>query len=499
MHSSKLNRYLTDNPGPPTVVLGPLVGRGGFGEVYRAHRTSPGGLESTVAVKVLRDAAGRKAAQRLWDEAQMLSRVHHPVVVQALDLIYVDDRLALVTEFVRGLDLAECYEVARPPSPKAVVEIVGRLASALEAAWEQRTLDGTALRIVHRDVKPSNVRVGQHGQIRLLDFGIAIFEGERTARTTTNVIVGSAPYMAPERFSSMVSGPEVDVYGLGCCLYQGLSGERFHRRNNLHLLTVLAHSESDAAEHLAARLALLEGQHPEVVALTRECLAFSRTERPPMGDLVDRCEALLDDLPDLSLREWCASHDWPEPGEAKGPLTGRVIVGGYRPKPRASGPAPSTERPVARAAPEEQIPVRPRVQEPFTTKEPALVSSRRRPPSSVPTLPPEALSEEDTGTPSAPPAFPSIPVGAPYDVHAAQESPLSAPGAPTTTSTVLLKPLLDPEQTVRRPRRSPEAPPRAPDPGPWMAASGCAVGALVACIAAAAALTSGIALWMVLQ
>src|SRR5688572_7575723 len=147
-----------------------LLGRGGFGEVYLARMHSPSGLEQQVAVKLLPAglAPGSRAVVRLRDEAHVLASLRHPVVLAPHDLAELAGRVALVTEFIEGEDLASCIDPHDPaPLPVSTqLEVLEQVASALEVAWQQ-------LRLVHRDVKPQNIRIGRHGNVKLLDFGLA--------------------------------------------------------------------------------------------------------------------------------------------------------------------------------------------------------------------------------------------------------------------------------------------------------------------------------------
>jgi serine/threonine-protein kinase len=185
------------------------LGRGGFGEVYRATMSSSGGVRTEVAVKVLREDIdpGSEALKRLRDEGRLLGALRHPAILRVHDLVLLEGRVALVTEFVEGQDLDGCLSVRGVAGDeampiRAVVAVVGEVASALEAAWSSVSPFGNVpIRLVHRDVKPANVRIGRHGEVKLLDFGIARATNvAREAQTATNSMMGSYLYMAPERF-----------------------------------------------------------------------------------------------------------------------------------------------------------------------------------------------------------------------------------------------------------------------------------------------------------
>ena len=368
--------------------IGPLLGAGGFGEVYRARLRSPGGLLKVVAVKILHHRAGaaEDARNRLRDEGILLARVRHPVVVQPLELLHVEDRLALVTEFVPGRDLQDVLHVGPPLGLRAFLQVMGQVAAGLHAAWNAVDPQDRPLHIIHRDIKPSNIRIGQHGQVRLLDFGIASFTSDdRQAHTASDVVVGSMPYMAPERFTSAQSGPEVDVYGLGCCLFEGLAGAPFHRHAHMREVSRLAIGREAYAAHLEARMALIQPDAEPIREVLVRCLAWDPQARPTSREVAERCQTLADDMAGASLRQWCSRNPWPSVSENPGPLTGRVVHN------RDSNSHPSNET--------HSVQGPRRVEIPIETLEPAMLAGGG------------VMSHPQDGTPKAPPAFPSIPMG----------------------------------------------------------------------------------------
>lgn len=307
------------------------MGRGGFGEVYRAWMTTPGGLQTEVALKILRPDPLRRAdaSARFRDEGRMLSRLQHPAVVRAFDWADLGDgHVALVTEFVDGADLHACAAIGIGERP--LLEVIGAVASALHAAFHNVDPDGRPLQVVHRDIKPTNLRIGRHGQVRLLDFGIARFgSDERESRTESDLVVGSVPYMAPERFSERSSSPAADVYGLGCCLYEGLVGQPFHRDVRLRELSAMALDRAAAAAHLAARLQELpESVHPETRELVERCLLHDPSARPTADEVARTCERLSGLVPGPTLRRWCADVRFPEDTSFASTWTGRRVTEG---------------------------------------------------------------------------------------------------------------------------------------------------------------------------
>jgi serine/threonine protein kinase len=191
-----------------------LLGRGGMGEVWRAHDTA---IDRTVAIKMLLPhfAQDETFEQRFRREARAAARLDDPHVLPIYDVGEIDSRLFVTMRLVTGEDLQTL--ISRGPlRPGQAVQIVEHVASALQAAHK--------VDLVHRDVKPSNVLIAEDDFAYLIDFGIARAAGE-TGLTTTGATIGTWSYMAPERFSTGEIEPSADIYALTCVLYQSLTGQ----------------------------------------------------------------------------------------------------------------------------------------------------------------------------------------------------------------------------------------------------------------------------------
>ncbi|HHO49411.1 MAG TPA: hypothetical protein ENK18_00735, partial [Deltaproteobacteria bacterium] len=210
------------------------------------------------------------------------------------------------------------------------IEVVGEVASALDAAFNApRPGGGEPVRIVHRDVKPSNIRLGRDGQIKLLDFGIArTDELTREARTGTDVMMGSPPYMAPERFLDSEPRSASDVFALGVTLWEGIAGERMFA---MPVTVQATHAVDPKRYHLftADRLAEIEAKvPPEVHELLRAMVSFDPADRPLTAELGLRCDALLDLVEGPSLARWARHRSWPPPKRIRGALEGLTLEEG---------------------------------------------------------------------------------------------------------------------------------------------------------------------------
>lgn len=308
------------------------LGRGGFGEVYRATMVSAGGLRAEVAVKVLHAEVdpNSQAVQRLRDEGRMLGAVRHPAVLKVYDLVLLDGRVALVTEYVEGQDLDKCLQGADPLPPRAVIEVIAKIAEALDAAFTAPGPTGEGqLQLVHRDIKPANIRLGEHGEVKLLDFGIARATNvHREAKTETNAMLGSYLYMAPERFLEGVdAGPPMDVYGLGLTMFEGIAKRRMFGEMSLKDLYLLILDKGRYDKFIRGQLETIPKEVPhQVVKLIYRMLDLEPENRPTHQILARSCYELADRLSGKPLDRWARQREWPPTRTVRGMLDGSVIT-----------------------------------------------------------------------------------------------------------------------------------------------------------------------------
>ena len=192
-----------------------LLGRGGMGEVWKAFDTA---TQRVVAVKVLPPqlAADPVFEQRFRREAYAAAGLNDPHVVPIHNFGEIEGRLYVDMRLIDGQDLE--HILARGPlDPVRAVKIIEQISSALNAAHR--------VGLVHRDVKPSNILLAEDDFAYLIDFGIARGAGE-TGLTATGNVVGTWPYMAPERFTTGQTDTRSDIYALACVLYECLTSSR---------------------------------------------------------------------------------------------------------------------------------------------------------------------------------------------------------------------------------------------------------------------------------
>ncbi len=205
------------------------IGRGAFGTVYRATLEGEGGFTKVVAVKILNEKASATpdTVSRLRDEARLLGRVRHRSILQVDGLVQIGSRWALVAEFVEGISLLDALRSGPIPA-SVVIEMIGEVAGALNVAYHSTNIDGQPLKLVHRDIKPANIQITRHGEVKLLDFGIAHANFDERESETQSMVLGTPGYMAPERFEGH-TGPEADIYALAIVALELMMGKRVGR------------------------------------------------------------------------------------------------------------------------------------------------------------------------------------------------------------------------------------------------------------------------------
>ncbi|HEX5876963.1 MAG TPA: Stk1 family PASTA domain-containing Ser/Thr kinase [Actinomycetota bacterium] len=194
--------------------VGRLLGAGGMAEVFEGRDRL---LARRVAIKVLQTQFARDPSFliRFKREAQAAASLSHPNIVGVYDTGTEDGTHFIVMEFVDGRTLKDVIRAEGPLYPERAAEICADVCSALVAAH--------ARGLIHRDIKPGNVMLTPEGKVKVMDFGIARATTSETI-TQTAAVVGTAQYISPEQAQGQTVDYRSDIYSVGCCLFEMLTG-----------------------------------------------------------------------------------------------------------------------------------------------------------------------------------------------------------------------------------------------------------------------------------
>jgi serine/threonine protein kinase len=194
-----------------------LLGRGGFASVYQGEHIH---LKSLAAIKVLNTHLTEDLQENFLDEARILARLTHPGIVRLLDFGIDEGVPFLVMEYAPYGTLRQLHPRNMKLPLVMVTNYVNQIAEGLQYAHSHK--------LIHRDLKPDNVLIGQRGNLLLSDFGVALIAQTTASRNAEVNFAGTAAYMAPEQLRGM---PQLasDQYALGIMVYEWLCGTRpFH-------------------------------------------------------------------------------------------------------------------------------------------------------------------------------------------------------------------------------------------------------------------------------
>ena len=282
-----------------------MIGRGGMGIVYLARDTK---LKRSVAIKSVPAALAddSTAQMRFKREAELLASLNHPNIAVIHDIIEEDKSGYLILEYVPGETLAE--RIAREPLKLQEALSIGRqIAEAISAAHEKG--------VVHRDLKPGNIKITPDGRVKVLDFGLAkatITEGSsEVTGTQPGHIIGTPAYMSPEQARGQPIDKRSDIWSFGCVLYEMLTG-------------MVLFKDETASDTLANILKtepnfqpLPESTPANIRVLLRRCLEKEPHRRlRDMGDIAITLEDTATELQHLMLRTETVETDRTQPTKA---------------------------------------------------------------------------------------------------------------------------------------------------------------------------------------
>ena len=251
------------------------IGQGGMADVFLAVDTI---LNRQVAVKILRSELCTDAVSvlRFEREAQAATALSHPNIVEIYDVGEYKGHHYIVMEYVSGKPLKKMIQQRGALLTEEAIDIMIQLTGATAEAHRRG--------IIHRDIKPQNVIVKSDGSIKMLDFGIALAKGSMQL-TQANNVMGSVHYLAPELAKGQSASPQSDIYALGICLFEMLTGDVPFKADQA-VQVALMHMHNDMPE-----VRSINPQIPQSV----ENIVIRATAKDP-DKRYTSCNEMLEDL-----------------------------------------------------------------------------------------------------------------------------------------------------------------------------------------------------------
>lgn len=328
MGTLDVHSQLPDHFGKYTVV-GHLA-TGGMAEVYLARAAGLQGFEKLVVLKRVRpDLSTAENTESFLAEARLVATLEHPNIAHVHEIGLVNGSYFFVMEYVSGGDLRQlmqrAVESGRRVDLADAINIIIQVCEALHYAHEKNDLDGRPLKIIHRDVSPSNVLLSHDGAVKVCDFGIAKATN-RTTETKGGMLKGKYAYMSPEQCRGRPLDRRSDVFSIGILLYELTTLQQlFTADSEFDLLCKIVElpipSPADSVAAYPGELERIvmralakdrEDRYPTAQALQLDLEEFAREHKLAlssvsvarlMADLFERKEpAFLKPRPDLSAR-----------------------------------------------------------------------------------------------------------------------------------------------------------------------------------------------------
>ena len=281
-----------------TLTFNRVLGAGAMGTVYHAELRSPGGFVRTCAVKVMKAQPGPDHEQfmaRMRDEARLLGMLQDEQILGVSELVSIENRDAVVMEFVEGLDLAELIKEHRVP-PRALCELGAEMAGVLgRAHTAKHPTTGQALNVIHRDIKPANVMLTARGNVRLLDFGVARAAFSNRESQTQGLVLGTLNYFPPEVLVGAEPNQAVDIYGLGLTLWECATGKEWGTPQA---------QQKRFERRVEQRLEELPADYQPLVPILKRILQWEPQVRPTGAEVEKLLLAASDRSKGEGLRTW---------------------------------------------------------------------------------------------------------------------------------------------------------------------------------------------------
>ncbi len=270
------------------------VSVGGMAEVFKALPEGATRIDQIVAIKrILPNIAEDSEFIGMFvDEARLAGQLNHPNICRIYELGRVGDDHYIAMQFLWGRDLLKVmnrFKKAGQPIPAQVAAfIASKACAALHYAHTKRDATGKPLEIIHRDVSPQNIIVGYSGQVKLIDFGVAR-AASQSQKTQAGILKGKFGYMSPEMIRGLPIDHRSDVFAMGICLHEALTGARlFYGETDFATLELVRDAKVPPPSHSTP------GIPPALDAIVLKALAREVADRFPSAQhLQEALESFL--------------------------------------------------------------------------------------------------------------------------------------------------------------------------------------------------------------
>jgi serine/threonine protein kinase len=267
------------------------LGVGGMAEVFLCRLVGIGGFEKHVVVKKIRAdiATDEEFITMFFDEARLAANLSHPNIIQTFEVDQLDGTPYIAMEYVRGATVSSVLQKLRAAQTTMpfghLAYIFAGVCGGLDHAHNARDASGRALNIVHRDVSPQNIIVSLDGTPKIFDFGVAKARGSLSL-TGADRVKGKFSYMAPEQLRALPVDAKADVYAVGVCMYEAVTGRRpFSGTTEPELFAARLKGEFRMPSELAPSIPV------ELEHLILSAMASDPADRPSAAELQDSLAA----------------------------------------------------------------------------------------------------------------------------------------------------------------------------------------------------------------
>lgn len=282
------------------------IGSGGMGEVYLAKMQGQAEFEKLVVIKRLlpKRRSEQKYINMFFAEARVTAQLNHSKIAQIYEAGYIEDTPYIAMEYVNGKSLRLVLKAAQkrqkeqhgaPNAPELepvhIAQIFIDLCQGLDFAHNAHHLSGAAMGLIHRDVNPHNILLSYQGEVKLIDFGIA--KSELTLdKTQAGTIKGTVVYMSPEQSSGRQVDRRSDIFSMGICLFEILSGSNPFQKDSMP-------ASLEAIRQ--AKIPPLDSAHFPWLHMFEPIVRKSLAKNP--DDRYDNCQQMAQQLQQLLLQK----------------------------------------------------------------------------------------------------------------------------------------------------------------------------------------------------